>query len=573
MGMMNGDNDIVPALPRQVVQVRFKKGQVYEGPVGTALESFVRAAKLDGPAPVVAALVDGKLCELTVPVVRDIDVEPVSMANSDGMRIYQRSLTLLLAVATKNVFPEARLMVDHAVPLGGFYCEVSGRAPFAPGEISQVESRMRAIVRANEPIVRETIPVSRAIEIFENMGYDDKVRLLRFRKKGVVPVYSLLGHYDSFYGYMVPSTGYLEYFSLSHQGQGFVLYFPTRFRATDMPQIRHYPHVISSFLEYGDWLHLLGVEDVASLNETIQTGRIREVVLVSEALHEGRIAGIAQDIADRGSAARLVLIAGPSSAGKTTFARRLAIQLLAHGVRCLHLGLDNYFVDRHLTPKDEAGEYDFEALEAVDLEFFNQQLVDLMAGRSVVLPQYNFITGRREEGVSVQIGPRHVILIEGIHGLNPGLVPAISPDSIYRVYVSLLTQLSLDHHNRIPTSDTRLLRRIARDAAQRGYSPTNTISRWESVRRGEVRNIFPYQENADAMFNSALAYELAVLKPVVEPLLRQVEPGPLEYVEARRLLSFLSWVESCACDLVPDNSILREFIGGSILQDYVPAVG
>jgi len=371
---------------------------------------------------------------------------------------------------------------------------------------------------------------------------------------------------------MVPSTGYLQYFSLSQQGQGFILYFPTRFRATDMPQIGHFPRLISAFLEYREWLHLLGVEDVASLNETIETGRIREVVLVCEALHEDGIARIAHRIADRKGKVRLVLIAGPSSAGKTTFTRRLAIQLLAHGVHCLYLGLDDYFVDRQMTPLNEDGEYNFEALEAVDVRFFNQQLVDLMAGKSVVLPRYNFVSGRREAGPSTQIGPQHVILLEGIHGLNPGLLPAVPSDNIHRIYVSPLTQLNLDHHNRIATSDTRLLRRIARDAAQRGYTPTSTISRWESVRRGEVKNIFPYQENADSMFNSALAYELAVLKPVVEPLLRQVEPGSLEYLEARRLLSFLNWIEPCTCELVPDNSILREFIGDSILQDYVPTI-
>ena len=570
--IMNINDSILPASPRQAVQVRFKTGQVYEGPVGTPLEAFVRAAKFDGPAPVVAALVDGRLCELTFPVSRDVDVEPVSMENSDGMRIYQRSLTLLLTVASRAVFPEAGLMVDHAVPLGGFYCQVSGRPPFTPGELSQIDLRMRAIVRADEPIARETVPVAKAIEIFEQLGYDDKVRLLRFRKKGVVPIYSLLGHYDSFYGYMVPSTSYLQYFSLSQQGQGFILYFPTRFRATDMPQIRHFPRLISAFLEYRDWLHLLGVEDVASLNETIETGRIREVVLVCEALHEDRIARIAHRIADLKGKVRLVLIAGPSSAGKTTFTRRLAIQLVAHGIHCLYLGLDDYFVDRQMTPLNENGEYDFEALEAVDLRFFNQQLVDLMAGKSVVLPRYNFVSGRREAGPSIQIGPQHVILLEGIHGLNPGLLPSVPSDNVHRIYVSPLTQLNLDHHNRIATSDTRLLRRIARDAAQRGYTPTSTISRWESVRRGEVKNIFPYQENADSMFNSALAYELAVLKPVVEPLLRQVEPGSLEYVEARRLLSFLNWIEPCTCDLVPDNSILREFIGDSILQDYVPTI-
>ena len=530
---------ITPASPRETVQVRFKNGQMYEGPVGASLEAFVQAAHLNTPAPTVAALVDGELCELTVPVTRDIDVEPVTMSNGDGIRVYQRSLILLLSVAAQEIFPEARLLVDHIVPLGGFYCEVSGRPPFTPAELGQIEMRMRAIVKADEPIVGEAMPISDAVELFRKLGYEDKVRLLQYRKKDHLSVYSLMGHYDSFYGYMVPSTRYLEYFSLSYQGQGFILHFPTRFRATDIPQAKHYPQLISAFLEYGRWLHLLGVRDVASLNAAIGSGRIREVVLVSEALHEQRVAQLASNIAQRNGKVRLVFIAGPSSAGKTTFTRRLAIQLLAHGVKPLAIGLDDYFVNREETPLDGAGRYDFEALEAIDLPLFRSQILDLMEGETVTLPRYNFISGLREAGPAVTIDEGTVILVEGIHGLNPALVSDVVATSVYRIYVSALTQLNLDHHNRISTSDTRLLRRITRDATQRGYSATNTIQRWESVRRGEEKNIFPYQGNADAIFNSALVYELAVLQPFVLPLLRQVEPGTMEYVEAKRLMSFL----------------------------------
>jgi uridine kinase len=566
----NEGPNIVSARARETVQVRLNQSQIYEGPVGASLESFIRAARLSTTVPVVAALVDGQLSELTVPVNRDIDVETVSMSSSDGIRIYQRSLTLLLSVATRESFPEARLIVDHVVPLGGFYCEVQGRPPFSPDELTQIESRMRAIVNANEPIVRESMLVTEAIEMFRSLGYDDKVRLLQYRKKDYVTVYSLLGHYDYFYGYMTPSTGYLKYFSLSHQVHGFILHFPARFGATDIPNERRYPQLISAFLEYGGWLNLLGVRDVAALNNAVESGRIREVVLVSEALHEQRVAKLASNIADRHDRVRLVFVAGPSSAGKTTFTRRLAIQLLAHGVRPVYIGLDNYFVDREQTPLDEQGEYDFEALESIDLHFFHEQIPRLMRGEMVTLPHYNFVTGLRESGPTVKIGEDHVILLEGLHGLNPALVPSLPSESIYRVYASPLTQLNLDHHNRIPTSDTRLLRRITRDASQRGYSVTSTIQRWESVRRGEVKYIFPFQSNADVIFNSALVYELAVLQPFVLPLLRQVEPGTLEYVEAKRLMSFLEWIEPCTCDLVPDNSILREFIGGSILEDYMP---
>jgi len=571
--MMTAETPVIwPAAPRQTVQVRFKNGQVYEGPIGAPLEAFVQAAHLNTPAPVVAALVDGRLCELTTPVTRDVDAEPVTMSNSDGMRIYQRSLILLLCVATHQLFPEARLLIDHIVPLGGFYCQVAGRPPFTPIELNQIEMRMRAIVRADEPIVGQVMPVAEAVELFRRLGYEDKVRLLQYRKKDHLNVYSLLGYYDNFYGYMLPSTRYLQYFSLNHEGDGFILHFPTRFQAKDMTQARHYPQLISAFLEYGRWLQLLGVRDVASLNAAVDTGRIREVMLVSEALHERRVADLAGAIAERQGKVKLVFIAGPSSAGKTTFVRRLAVQLLAYGITPLAIGLDDYFVNRNDTPLDEQGNYDFEALEAIDLPLFRSQILSLMAGETVRLPRYNFVTGLREAGPEVKANSNTIILVEGIHGLNPALLPDAQAESVYRIYVSALTQLNLDHHNRIPTSDTRLLRRITRDATQRGYSAATTIRRWESVRRGEERNIFPYQGNADAIFNSALVYELAVLQPLVLPLLRQVEPGTLEYVEAKRLMSFLDWIEPCSADLVPDNSILREFVGGSILQDYMPSL-
>jgi uridine kinase len=312
------------------------------------------------------------------------------------------------------------------------------------------------------------------------------------------------------------------------------------------------------------------VESVSGLNDAIANGRIREIILVSEALHEQRIAQIADLIARYRDEVRLVLIAGPSAAGKTTFSKRISIQLLGHGIRPFPLALDNYFVDREKTPKDEQGQYDFEVLEALDLELFNRHLLALMRGEPVQLPRFNFKTGRREEGEVVQLGPDHVIIVEGIHGLNPQLVPSIPRERTFRIFISALTQLNIDRHNRVPTTDTRLVRRIVRDAIYRGYSAEETLNRWESVRRGEKRHIFPYQENADMMLNSALVYELAVLKPLAEPLLLQVEPSSPRRVEAKRLLAFLHWFEPCGPDMIPDNSILREFIGGSILRDYTP---
>ncbi|MCS7222812.1 MAG: nucleoside kinase [Anaerolineae bacterium] len=553
---------------RTTAQVRFPDGQVYEGPIGTRLEAFIQAAYPDQEVPIVAALVDGELHELTMPVTTDITVKPLTMHTSDGMRVYRRSLTLLLIAAAAELFPDARIYVDHSLTFGGYFCQVRGREPFTPAELTQIEAHMREIVEADEPITKERLTLAEAIAFFEQRGDTDKVRLLKYRTKDYLVLYGIRGTRDYFPGYMVPSTGYLRWFALRPYPPGFVLQFPRRIDPTRLQPFQDYPKLVAVFREYGEWMRLMHVEDVGGLNEAIANNRIREVILVSEALHEQRIAQIAQEILARRPPVRVVLIAGPSSSGKTTFARRLSIQLLANGLRPFALGMDDYFVDRERTPKDEEGNYDYESLEALDLALFNEHLLRLMNGEAVQLPSYNFRTGRREQGRTVQLSREHIILAEGIHGLNPALVPQIPPEHIYRIYVSALTQLNLDQHNRVPTTDTRLIRRIVRDATYRGYSAKETIRRWESVRRGERRYIFPYQEHADVMFNSALLYELAVLRPLAEPLLLQIEPRTEEYIEAKRLLAFLQWFLPVGTEWIPDNSILREFIGGSILEDF-----
>ena len=565
------------AEPRQTAQVTLVgQGIVLEAPVGTPLEAYLRAVEpvnaqpMDAPA--VAAIVDGQLRELTLPVTRDAQVEPVTMRSSDGMRIYRRSLVFLLVTAVRELFPGCEVAVEHALPNGGFYCEIIGRPPLAEVELAQITARMHEIVAADEPIGKVRVPLDEAKAYFKARGADDKLRLLEYRDKDYLVLYTLRGERDYYYGYMVPSTGYLTTFSLQPYSRGFVLRYPRHEEPGIIQPGGESPKLAAVFEQAAAWLELLGVEDIGQLNQAIDEGRARELVLVAEALHEQRVAQIADEIArlHQERCVRLVLIAGPSSSGKTTFSKRLAIQLLAQGLRPYTLALDNYFVDRERNPRDENGEYDFEALEALDLDLFNAQLRDLMDGRQVQLPHYNFLTGKREWGDWVELSPAHILLVEGIHGMNPALVRAVPESCIYRIYVSALTQLNIDRHNRIPTTDVRLLRRIVRDAMRRGYSASDTIARWPSVRRGEKRSIFPYQENADVMFNSALFYELSVLRPLAEPLLRQVERDSLLYIEAKRLLSFLRWVHPLDDHLIPDNSILREFVGGSILEDYAP---
>jgi uridine kinase len=566
---------IYPAEPRDSAQVWFDDGRVLEGPIGTPLEAFIEAAGSDPDAPTVAALIDHELRELSYRVESDVEVRPVTMADSDGFRIYRRSLAFLLVTAVHELFPGTTVYVDHSLTFGGYFCQVQGRGPFAPEELARIEGRMREIVAEDEPILKTRVPLNEAIALFRARGDDDKVRLLARRRKAYLTVYRLRGFRDYFHGYMVPSTGYLRLFALQDYSPGFILRFPRTNPPMELQPFVDYPMLVNVFREYGQWMELMGVRDVGFLNEAIAGERVREVVLVAEALHEQRIARIAEEIATRRRQAaaagvpgvRLVLIAGPSSSGKTTFSKRLSIQLLANDLRPFALEMDQYFVDRAKTPRDENGAYDFESLGAVDVGLFNQHLVRLLAGEEVMLPRYNFRTGLREVGQKVRLRPDHIVLVEGIHGLNPDLVPDVPSEAIYRVYVSALTQLNIDKHNRVPTTDTRLVRRMVRDAAYRGYSAQETVDRWSSVRRGEKRWIFPFQENADIMFNSALVYELAVLKPLVEPLLLQIEPRTSAYVEAKRLLAMLEWFEPLAPDLVPDNSILREFVGGSILRD------
>jgi uridine kinase len=553
----------------ETVQIHLVDGRTLTGLRGAAIGDFLRPLHAEHEqAPIVGAIINQELRELTFPVTMESLVEPVTMAMEDGMRIYRRSLTFLLETAFHLVYPGEHMTIDHSVVSGGYFCQVEGRGTFTQQELKVVEDKMRALVKRDLPFARKQVPLSEAIALFEKWGFTDKVRLLKHRKKDFLVLYELDDYLDYHHGYMLPSTGGLRWFNLDPIEGGFTVRFPRRHRPTEMLEPIEQPKILAAFREYGRLLNLLDISSVGALNDSIIEGRVREVILVSEALHEQRAAEVAAQIVHGEKAAKVVLLAGPSSSGKTTFAKRLAVQLLAFGVSPFALELDRFFVDRDKTPVDERGEFDFEHLDAVDRPRLNHDMRKLIAGERVRLPHYNFLTGKSDEGAEMQLLPGQVVIIEGIHGLNPDLLPEIPEDKTFRIYLSALTQLNLDSHNRVSTTDTRLVRRIVRDARERGYGPAETIRRWESVRRGEKRFIFPYQGHADAIFNSALVYELAALRPLAEPLLRQVPFGTREHIEVKRLLALLEWFLPLDPDLIPDNSLLREFIGGSILSDF-----
>lgn len=562
--------------PPSTVHVNFIGFGNYEGPVGEQMEPFVWQALRDQRSAELplAVLIDGRLRELTTALKKDVSAEIITMPHPDGARIYRRSLTLLLVAAIANLFPEENVAIEHAMPFGAYYCTMVDRPPLTEEEIGRVEAEMRRLVAEDLPITRRRAPVEEMVDLFADVGDESKVNLLAHLHKESLAIYKLDRVENYFHGYMAPSTGYLAWFALSPYDGGFLLRFPRRSDTTAlMPQQPGSP-LLSAFQEYREWMERMALSNLGALNNRVMEGKIGEIVLISEALHERRIVRIASMIADSWSSRsereriRVVLIAGPSSSGKTTFAKRLGVQLLANGIRPYALSLDNYFVERTLTPLDAQGNYDFESLRAINLPLLNRQLLALMNGQEVTLPSFNFFTGKSEEGETVQLEPNQVLIVEGIHGLNPQLTNALDPACTLRVYVSVVAQLNMDLHNRVSTSDVRLLRRICRDNAHRGYSASQTIESWPRVRLGEENNIFPFQGNADVVFNSALLYELCVLRPLVEPLLLQIDWDTPPYVEARRLLSLLRWVRPVEADVVPDNSIIREFIGGSILRHF-----
>ena len=531
---------------------------------GTAYQEIAKEYQHQYENDIVLVYVNGKLQELKKKLKADCVLQFVTTADSIGHKTYKRSMSLLLVKAIYDVANHEnieKVRIHYSVSKG-FYCTVSGNVTLNQEFLDHVDSRMREIVEMDMPIGKKTINTDEAVSLFGQHGMYDKEKLFKYRRVSKVNIYNMNEFEDYFYGYMVPSAGYLKYFELYLYDEGFVIQMPEQSAPKVVPPFEPQNKLFAVLKESTQWGDMQGIETVGALNDTITKGDVNEVVLVQEALQEKKIAEIATQIASRPEV-KFVLIAGPSSSGKTTFSHRLSIQLRANGLRPHPIAVDNYFVEREDTPKDEYGVYDFECLGAVDVELFNRQMQELLAGKEVVIPNFNFITGKKEyRGQAKKLGPNDVLVIEGIHCLNPKLTESLADENKFKIYISALTQLNIDEHNRIPTTDGRLIRRIVRDARTRGASAQRTINMWPSVRRGEEKNIFPYQEEADVMFNSALIYELAVLKPYVEAQLFGMDRDCPEWIEAKRLLKFLDYFVGIGSENVPTNSLLREFVGG-----------
>ena len=517
--------------------------------------------------PIVLAIVDGKLQELNKRVEPDSDIKFVTTNSNVGILTYKRSVSLMMISAIYDVVDETKLedvRVLYSI-CKGYYCELKGDVIVNEEFITKVKNRMQEIVKLDLPFNKKSVNVDEGIELFRKLGLKDKERLFKYRRVSKVNIYDTNGYEDYYYGYMVPSTGYLKYFDLVLYDKGFVLMLPTSSDPKTIPEFNPPKKLFNIMKESTKWGEMLDCDTVGALNDKIANGDIAELMLVQEALQEKKIAQIAEMIAEQKK--KIVLIAGPSSSGKTTFSHRLSVQLRALGLNPHPIACDDYFVEREETPRDENGQYDFESIDAVDVELFNDHMNRLLRGEEVELPTFNFVLGCKEyKGNYKKLGPNDILVIEGIHGLNDKLTYSLPHDSKFKIYISALTSLNIDEHNRIPTTDGRLIRRIIRDARTRGASATKTISMWDSVRRGEDKNIFPFQEDADVMFNSALIYELAVMKPYVESLLFSVDKASPEYIEAKRLLKFMDYFLTISSEEIPTNSILREFVGGSCFK-------
>lgn len=543
--------------------------KVYEYDFGVTFESIARDFQKDYKDKIVLANVNGKYKELHKLLSDDCNVEFLTTGTKPGMETYRRSCCFLLVKAVHDVIGTEdnanHIVVQYSIGKG-LYCKVLGDVEVNDRFLRSVRARMDELVAQDIPIWKTSYAVNEAIKIFGEAGMHDKVKLFKYRRASKVNVYSLGDYKDYYYGYMVPHTGYLQYYDLLAYDDGFILQLPSKSDPTYVPEFEAHDKIAATMKKTNDWGRDIGLETVGDLNERICNEGTQDIVLVQESLMESRIGEIAKEIVASGNK-KFVMIAGPSSSGKTSFSHRLSIQLRALGLKPHPIALDNYFKNREDTPKDENGNYNFECLEAIDVEGFNNDMSALLKGETVEMPEFNFKTGKREyKGHYMTLEDGDVLVIEGIHGLNEKMSYALPAESKFKIYISALTALSVDEHNRIATTDVRLIRRIVRDNRTRGTSASGTLAMWDSVRRGEEEYIFPFQENADAMFNSALIYELAVLKQFAEPLLFNISKDDPQYHEAKRLLKFLDYFLGVTSEGLPNNSLLREFVGGSVFN-------
>lgn len=544
------------------------KGELREVENGSLLLNLLSDLMPEQPSPVMGAKYNNRIVDLYGEATESGTLEFIDLSSEDGLRIYRQSLVFLLSRAVYELFPAYKLLVKHSLSKN-FYCEFEGFETVSPLELQALEAKMREMIQADEPIIPQILSKERALKMLATFGHEEKVTLLRSLPQEEIKLYTS-GSFSSYsYSVLASSTGVLGVFQLQPYAKGFLLRFPGPENPRTVAPYPRLPKLGQIFRESEEWAEILGIRNLAGLTRLLDKheGEANTLIHVTEALQEKKIAQIADEVFQHRERLRLILIAGPSSSGKTTFAQRLAIQLRVLGLRPVSVSMDDYFVDREFTPRDEKGEYDFEALEAVDLKLFNQNLLQMIENKQVECPSFDFQQGcRLWNGKRLQVEAGHPIIVEGIHALNEKLTPAISRDNKYKIYISALTQIAIDHNNRIPTTDSRLIRRMVRDHQYRNQSALDTLKRWPSVRAGEEKNIFPYQEDADIMFNSALIYELGVLKKYAYPLLAAVAQKEPEFSDAQRLIKLLYYFPDIKDDIVPLNSILREFIGGSSIH-------
>ena len=533
-------------------------------PIGVTLMDIKNDFDINLKNPIIGALVNNKVKELSFVVVKNKKVEFIDYSNPDGVRMYVRSLIFVLYAAVKEIMPEIKLKMMHGISRG-YYCELSGLdRPILESDILAIKSEMEHLVLRDISFEKIGMPNEEAVEICRNQNLLYKAKLFQQQGNLFSYLYFMGDKANYFFGDMVPSTGYLKVFDLVPYYDGMLLRIPKPDNFNEVQPYSRHDKLFGIFQEHKDWAEILDVPNVANLNEFALNGQSGDIIKISEALQEKKIAEIANMIRDRDDKVKIVLIAGPSASGKTTFSKRLMVQLAVNGLKTTMISLDDYFVDREKTPLDENGELDFEDIKAIDVEYFNQQLLQLFNGETIELPKFSFSLGQRiPSGINLQLASGNILIVEGIHGMNPNLIPHINGENTFKIFLSALTQISIDDHNHISTTDNRMIRRMIRDSRYRNYSAADTIRRWPSVRIGEDKNIFPYQENADVMFNSAMVYELAVLKKYADLLLQTVTESMPEYSESNRLLKFLSYFKAIDDLEIPPTSVIREFLGGS----------